>query len=53
MIYELRVWKYLDSNKKQLIDIYKSQNLSFMYELLEQYQELYNFWNYNIEKINF
>ena len=52
-MYELRIWKYINNSSKQLIDTYKSNNLIFMYELLKQYKELYNFWNYEIEKINF
>lgn len=53
MEYELRVWKYLTNDSKQLVDMYKSHNLEFMYELLEEYRELYSFWNYEIEKVNF
>lgn len=53
MIYEIRVWKYLNDSNKQLIDMYKSKNLVFMYELLKEYKKLYSFWNYEIEKINF
>lgn len=53
MVYELRVWKLLDDSKKQLIDMYQSHNLQFMCELLGEYKDLYSFWNYEIEKVNF
>lgn len=53
MVYELKVWKYINENSKQLVDMYKSHNLLFMYDLLKEYKELYDFWNYEIEKINF
>lgn len=53
MLYTIIVWKWLDNTKKQLVDMYQSHNLQFMYDLLEEYQGLYNFWNYEIEKVNF
>lgn len=54
-MYEIRVWKYLsdDGQVKQLIDTYTSANLDFMYELTKEYKELYDFWNYRVETINF
>lgn len=53
MVYEIRVWKYLSNDSKQLIEMYTSKNLIFMYELLKEYKKSYSFWNYDIEKINF
>ena len=50
---QIRVWKYLDNNSKQLVDLITSENLDYMKEILKELKELYNYWNYEVEKRGF
>lgn len=52
-MYQLRVWKYLNNNNKQLKDIIKSDDLDFIKLVYIEFKNLYNYYNYAIEKIGF
>ena len=50
---QIRVWKYLDNNSKQLIDLITSENIDYMKEMFNELKDLYNYWNYEVEKRGF
>ena len=50
---EIRVWKYINDTQKQLIDLITSENKDFIKEMYKLMVEMYDFWNYEIEKIGF
>lgn len=52
-MYTIRIWKWLDDTHKRLMETYTSDNLDFMQECYELDLELYNFWNYEVEKVGF
>lgn len=52
-MYQIRVWKYLDDNTKELKDLVVNDNIDFMKLYYKELKELYDFWNYEIEKVGF
>lgn len=52
-MYQIRVWKYLDDNTKELKDLVVNDNIDFMKSYYKEVKELYDFWNYEIEKVGF
>ena len=52
-MYQLRVWKYLDNNNKQLKDIIENDDLKFMKLIYKEFKKMYYYYNYEIEKIGF
>ena len=50
---QIRVWKYLDNDSKRLIDLIDSDNLDFIKECYILLKELYDNWNYEVEKVGF
>ena len=49
MKYSLRVWKILDNNANQLIDIVESDNKAYINKMLKLLNELYCYYNYKVE----
>ena len=50
---QIRVWKYLDNGSKQLVDLVDNDSITFMRVMYKELKEMYDFWNYEIEKRGF
>lgn len=50
---QIRVWKYLNNGSKQLVDLIDNDNITFMRVIYKELKEMYNYYNYEVEKKGF